>query len=82
LSLVADPSTPQADAVGADSDGSTVLFIEDLDTGGDWRVRGDKSLNVPAEANSLKSGAFEAATYLPGNLANALRQILPATKRK
>jgi hypothetical protein len=81
LSLVADPSTPQADAAGADSDGSTVLFIEDLDTGGNWRVRVDKSLNVSAEANHMKSGAF-VVSALPGNLANALRQALQTTKRQ
>jgi hypothetical protein len=82
LSSVGDPSTPQADAAGADSDGRTVLYIEDLDTGGNWRVTLDRAFNVPAQANFLKDGAFEAATYLPGNLADGLRQILQAAKRQ
>jgi hypothetical protein len=80
LSKVADSSTPLPNAAaGTESEGGTVLFIDDLDSGENWSVTVDQSFSVRAKARHLKSGMLEVAD-LPGNLANALRQAPQSAK--
>jgi hypothetical protein len=80
LNKVADSFTTLPGAAAAtENEGRTVLFIDDPDSGENWSVTVDQSFNVVAKAHHLKSGALDVAD-LPGNLANALRQVLQTTK--
>jgi hypothetical protein len=80
LNKVADSFTPLPGATAVtENEGRTVLFIDDLDSGEHWSILMDQSFNVQAKARHLKSDGLD-VIELPGNLANALRQVLQSAK--